>query len=138
MKRATQRTLPLDKATRDSLADYCKMRWPHHTAKLAAREWNLTVDQARGVVDAKSSLNTYDQIKKAGGWPVILAVEAAVVGHGLDQFLARIGASHEHNAERLAALIGGGRAVPAAGLPDPPRVDLGQGDGREPVRRRVG
>lgn len=130
-KRFSQCILKLDKATRDALADYCRHRWPHHTAKLAAREWDLTVDEARGVVAAKSSLNTYDKIKKAGGWPVILAVEAAVVGHGLDQFLARMGANNEAHRQQLAALVGDLGFGGPSRRPDPD--DLA---GREDDRRR--
>lgn len=119
IKRAAQRTLPLDKATRDSLADYCRDRWPTHTAKLAARTWDLSVDEARGVVVGRSSFTTYDKIKKAGGWPVILSVEAAVVGHGVDQYLARLGASHDTHGQRLAALLGDRRPGDPARRPDP-------------------
>lgn len=119
IKRAAQRTLPLDKATRDSLADYCRDRWPTHTAKHAARTWDLSVDEARGVVAGRSSFTTYDKIKKAGGWPVILSVEAAVVGHGVDQYLARLGASHHENERRFAALVWDTLPGPSAGLPDP-------------------
>lgn len=134
----SQRTLRLDKGTRDALADYCRHRWPHHTAKMAAREWDLTVDEARGVVAARSSLTTYDKIKKAGGWPVILWVEAAVVGHGIDQFLARTGASNEENGEHLAALVGdlwpGGRSR----LPHPDHRADALGDRSRPLSRKVG
>ena len=131
-ERFSQRNLGLDKGTRDSLADYCRHRFPHHTAKLAARAWGLSVDEARGVVAGRTSLTTYDKIKKAGGWPVILWVEAAVVGHGVDQFLARTGASHAENDERFAALVGNPWAGRRAGPPDPDDVAV-QG----PDRRRA-
>lgn len=138
IKRAAQRSLPLDKGTRDALADYCRYRWPAHTAKMAARAWNLSVDEARGVVAGRTSLTTYDKIKKAGGWPVILWVEAAVVGHGIDQFLARTGASNEENGEHLAALVGdlwpGGRSR----LPHPDHRADALGDRPRAERRSVG
>jgi hypothetical protein len=124
IKRDRQHMPALDKATRDALADYCRDRFPAHTAKMVAREWDLSVDEARGVVAGRSSFATYDKVKKAGGWPVILAVEAAVVGHGIDQFLERTGASHDRHAERLAALLGGGGPVPPSRSPDPARLDL--------------
>lgn len=104
-KWANQHNCALDKSTRDALADYARRRWPHHTAKMAAREWDLTVDEARGLVAYRATFNIYDKVKKIGGWPVILAVEAAVVGHGVEHFLARTGASNESHREQLAALV---------------------------------
>jgi hypothetical protein len=137
-KWAVQRKLGLDKGTRDALADYCRERWPHHTAKMAAREWDLTVDEARGVRDGRSSLTTYDKIKKAGGWPVIFAVEAMVIGQGADQFLATLRASHHAHDPRVAALVGDLWPWPDRRPPDPDSVDHPQAEWREPDRRRMG
>jgi hypothetical protein len=117
-KRGGQRSLALDKNTRDALADYCRERWPHHTAKMAAREWGLSVDEARGVLAARTSLTTYDKIKKAGGWSVILGVEAKVIGHGIDQYLADARKSHDDQASRLGALVGGLWPLAADRRPD--------------------
>jgi hypothetical protein len=118
-KVANSHTNTLDKCTRTALATYLRQRFPFHTAKMAAREFDLTLDEAKAVAAERATFNTYDKIKKAGGWPVSLAVEASVVGHGLDDFLERLGASHDENGKRLAALWPGDRAVsahpPAAG-----------------------
>lgn len=111
-KRPRQRTLDLDKGSRDAMADYWRMRWPTNTAKLGAREFGLTVDQGRSVVAGKASLTTLDQIEKAGGWPVIFAVKALVIGQGADQFIIGLRASHDQHGEHLAAVIGGLWTVP--------------------------
>lgn len=137
-KRESQRNLGLDKGTRDALRDYCCHRWPHHTAKLAAREWSLSVDEARGVVAARSSLTTYDKIKKAGGWPVIFAVEAMVIGQGADQFLLELRASHHAQEPRVAALVGNLWPRGPDRHPDPPDVAGAQGDRRRTEDRRMG
>jgi hypothetical protein len=133
-----QRKLKLDKGTRDALADYCRDRWPHHTAKMAAREFGLSVDEARGVVDARTSFRTYDKIKKAGGWPVIFAVEAAVIGQGVDQFLSELRASHHAHEPRVAALAGDLWTSSPPRRPDPSDLAESQGDWRGADRRRVG
>lgn len=132
-----QRTLGLDRGTRDALADYCRHRFPHHTAKLVAREWDLSVDEARGVVAARSSLTTYDKIKKAGGWPVIFAVEAMVIGQGADQFLIELRASHNASDPRIAALGVDLWPVPDRRRSDPDRLDAAPPDRRESRRSRV-
>lgn len=134
-KWANQHNCALDKSTRDALADYARRRWPHHTAKLAAREWDLTVDEARGLVAGRATFNIYDKVKKAGGWPVILAVEAAVVGHGVDQFLARIGASNESHREQLAALVGDPGPGGPPRRPYPVHLDRREDDRRQSVAR---
>lgn len=102
-----QHVLPLDRATKDALADYCRTRWPHHTAKLAAREWDLTVDEARGVIAARASQATIDRIWKhpRGGWPVIIPVLARVVGHGVETFIQAERATHAELARGNGALL---------------------------------
>jgi hypothetical protein len=113
---ARQRSLALDKGSRDAMADYWRMRWPSNTAKHGAREFGLTLDQARSVVACRASLTTLDQIEKAGGWAVIFAVKALVVGQGADQFIIEMRKAHEEHGSRLAALFGdpGAGAGPAA------------------------
>jgi hypothetical protein len=59
-----QRTLGLDKSFRDAVRDYCKRRWPYHTAKNAAREFKLTVDQGRSVANGTASMTTVEQCIK--------------------------------------------------------------------------
>jgi hypothetical protein len=137
-KLESQRKLALDKGTRDALGDYCRERWPHHTAKHLAREWDLSADEARGVVLCRTSLTTYDKIKKAGGWPVIFGVEAKVIGQGIDQFLAEIRGLHDQQATRLGALTHDLWAVRGAGSDDAGRVADAPAERREFDRRRAG
>lgn len=133
-----QRKLALDTGTRDAMADYWRLRWPSNTAKLGAREFGLTLDQGRSVVAGKASLTTIDQIEKAGGWPVIFAVKALVIGQGADQFLSELKATHHDQAERLAALTGDHWPLRPSGTDAADRVGERVADRRESVRRRVG
>lgn len=104
-KSESQRNLKLDKGSKDAMADYWRHRWPSNTAKYGAREFGLTLDQARSVVAGRASLSTLDQIEKAGGWPVIFAVKAMVLGKGADQFLIETRNAHEENGRRLSTLV---------------------------------
>lgn len=76
--------------TRESLSTYCRVRWPHATAKWAAHEWDLSLDEARGIVAARASQATIDKILEhgRGGWPVALSVLAGVIGHGVGSYFA--------------------------------------------------
>lgn len=136
-KRERERSLALDKGSRDAMADYWRMRWPTNTAKLGARVFGLTVDQGRSVVAGKASLTTLDQIEKAGGWPVIFAVKALVVGHGADQFIIGLRAAHDQHGEHLAAVFGDLWSLPAdrslSGSDDP--SSLAERRGIVPDRR---
>lgn len=109
-ERAGQRTLGLDKATRDALAAYCRLQWPQHTAKSAARAWGLTLDEGRGLVAGRASQATVDKIWKHpdGGWSVALPVIGAVIGQPVHSFFrqqirdAAKAAEHAEQHERLA------------------------------------
>lgn len=107
-KRARQHSLSLDKATRDALADLCRFRWPTGTAKLAAAEWGLSLDEARGVVAGRASQTTIDKIfkHKNGGWSVILPVMGEVAGQSFDQYLIEKRRAHEEQARRIDTLVG--------------------------------
>jgi hypothetical protein len=137
-KGASQPKLALDKGSRDAMADYFRLRWPSNTAKHAAREFGLTVDQAQSVVKGRASITTLDQIEKAGGWPVIFAVKALVIGQGADQYLAGLRASHENRAERLGALLSDWRALPADPRSDPDSLGDDVGERRRTFSRRMG
>lgn len=117
-KRESQPKLSLDKNTRDALADYCRERWPSGTAKQAARAFDLSTDEARGVVKGRTSLTTYDKIKKTGGWSVVLSVESQVIGQGIDQFLLEQRASYEIDRKRVASLYRSWVDLASSG-PDP-------------------
>ncbi|MFN3858146.1 MAG: hypothetical protein ACK4RV_10370 [Caulobacter sp.] len=81
--------LSLSRQTKDALAAYCQRRWPTGRRKAIAREWDLSDDQARSVVEAKPSGTTIDQIWKhpRGGWRVLLPVMGAVIGKPLHEHL---------------------------------------------------
>lgn len=97
----------LDKATRDALALYVRGRWPFHTAKMASREWDLSLDEARGLVAARTSLSTMDRIwkHKNGGWSVLLPVMGAVIGESLDQHIQKQREDHAQQDRRRDALL---------------------------------
>ena len=105
-KRDNQLTFGLDRATRDALATYFKLRWPSNTAKLAAREFDLSLDEARGVVACRTSIATLDRIwkHKNGGWSVLLPVMGAVIGETAEKFIEKQRRSHLENANRLRGL----------------------------------
>lgn len=105
--------LELDRATRDALAAFTVRRWSVNRRKEIQREWDLSPDEARGVMEATASASTIDKIWKhpRGGWSVALPVLGAVIGQGVGDFFAaeRARALHEaeqirRDAERLAAL----------------------------------
>lgn len=133
-----QRKLQLDKDVRDALADYARTRWPNGTAKAFAREFNLTVDEGRAVVSARTSLALFVRILKAGGWGPALQYLAPVIGEGVDQHLTRERQHHADQAARLGALANDlwpSAPVPADRADCVAAEDAG---GLEPGRRRVG
>lgn len=99
-------SLGLDRATRDALATYVRLRWAQHTAKHVAAEWDLTLDEAKGLVAGRTSLATLDRIfkHKRGGWAVILPVMGAVVGQTIEQFTASQIEEIRHERAELEAL----------------------------------
>lgn len=98
--------LSLDRATRDALATYARLRFPTGTAKHVAAEWGLTLDEARGLILGRTSLATLDRIWKhpKGGWSVLIPVMGAVVGETVDVFIEKERERHEQQAARLGAL----------------------------------
>lgn len=137
--RADEPLLGLDRPTREALAVYCRRRWSANLRKAIEREWDLSPDEARGVMEATASGTTVDKIWKhpRGGWAVALPVLGAVIGHGVGSFFAAEAARAKDEAERrqqeaqeLAAIE---RAAHAAvvrlvtGSPDDQRPDLASG-----------
>lgn len=133
-----QRKLRLDKGTKDALADYCRRRWPHHTAKYAAKEWDLSVDEGRGVVAGRASQTTIDRIYKAGGLHLALLILEAVTGESIARVLHDIREVHNDHQQRIGALGGEAWPLPPPGPAHTYREDPEPTDGQEPVRRRVG
>lgn len=103
-ERENQRKLSLDKGFRDSVADYLGRLYPSNTAKLTARRFDLTLDQARGAVAGKASIATIERIIKTGGWSVAVAILADVIGHSITRYFINLRASHDKNDEHFAAL----------------------------------
>jgi hypothetical protein len=100
--------LGLDRPTRDALKVYAERRWPTNRRKAIEREWGLTPDQARAVMEGTPSATTVDQIWKhpRGGWAVALPVLGAVIGHGVGEYFAleaRKAADESERAQRAAA-----------------------------------
>lgn len=105
--------LPLDRATTDALAEFVRLQWPTHTRKNVEREYSLTTQEAKTVVEGNPSKATLDRIwkHKNGGWRVLLPVMGAVVGQTADAFiieerkrLARERDEYQAQSARMAAL----------------------------------
>lgn len=96
-------TLHLDRGTRDALAAYTARQWPSNRRKEIQREWDLTADEARGIMEATPSASTIDKVWKhpRGGWAVALPVLGAVIGHGVGEFFAAERARALNEAERI-------------------------------------
>lgn len=88
---AAQRPLlGLDLYSKEALANYARIKWPTNTAKFVAKEWGLSLDEAKGLIAARSSQQTIDKVLKHrnGGWRVAIPLLSAVIGRDLDGFLA--------------------------------------------------
>lgn len=126
--------LGLDMWSRDALANYARVRWPTNTAKQVAREWDLSLDEAKGVISSRTSQTTIDKILKHrnGGWRVAIPILGAVIGRDLDGFLAeeqgrlsRERQQYEATEQQVAEMAGHVRAL----------FGLGAGRHGEPVDR---
>lgn len=136
--------------TKDALSKYCELRWPRGRRKAVEAEWDLTPDQARAVCEATASATTIDAIWKhpRGAWAVALPVMAAVIGHGVDEFLIAERRKHVETAQRHRALVRDLRAMAPdhrdagaelgarrSGEPRAFRRELGEGNREKPSRR---
>lgn len=137
-KREFQRKLGLDKGFADALRDYAVRRWPAGTAKLAAREWDLSVDEGRALVAGKASKTTVEKCVKRAGLLVGILLLEEVTGERLADFYREKRSEHAEHAQRLAALVGDRGAMAAHGRADPADDDLHLADREDPVRRRMG
>ena len=124
-------SLGLDRATRDGLAAYAKLRWPSGTVKAVARAWDLSLDEAKGLVAGRASAATIDKIWKHadGGWAVVFPVLGAVIGHDAEAFIQSERKRHAEAARRHRALV---RDLRALARPlDPRSRELGADAGRQ-------
>lgn len=80
--------LGLDRATREALVIYCARRWHAGRRKAVEREWGLSPDEARGIIEGTASWTTVDKVWKKGGWAVVLPILGAVIGHGVGEYFA--------------------------------------------------
>jgi hypothetical protein len=103
--------LPLLRQSRDALARYSEARWPVGRRKAVEREWNLSPDEARGVIEATASAATIDKVWKAGGWAVALPVLSSVIGESVEDFLTTERRKQLEVAQRTGALVRHLRAV---------------------------
>jgi len=117
---------------KDGLAAYARRRWQTHTVKSIEREWDLSTDEAKNLLQGRTSLRTIEKIlsHKNGGWSLALPILGGVIGHGLTDFIASERSRLDHEAEqrrlqaaelgRAAALLhavdGGPRDHPVAGM----------------------
>jgi hypothetical protein len=91
--------------SRDALANYCEARWPVGRRKAVEREWGLSPDEARGVIEATASAATIDKVWKAGGWAVALPVLSSVIGCSLENFMQTERRKQLEVAHRTGALV---------------------------------
>ena len=97
--------------SRDALANYCTGRWPVGRRKAVEREWGLSPDEARGVIEATASAATIDKVWRAGGWAVALPVLSAVIGESLEDFMQTERRKQLETASATGALVRHLRAV---------------------------
>jgi hypothetical protein len=112
--------------SRDALANYCTGRWPVGRRKAVEREWGLSADEARGVIEATASAATIDKVWKAGGWAVALPVLSSVIGCSLENFMQTERRKQLEVAHRTGALVRHLRSVSG------PRSDRRAAGGVEP------
>lgn len=137
-EREFQPELRLDKCFGVALRDYCKRRWPHHTAKYAAREFDLSLEEGRGLAKASPSKRTIEKVFKRGGLAVALPIIEEVTGESLSGFLRALGRQHEKNDQRVRALLGDIRALHPLDRGFGGGVDVAEDNRRDARRRRVG
>ena len=117
--------------SRDALANYCEARWPVGRRKAVEREWGLSPDEARGVIEATASAATIDKVWKAGGWAVALPVLSSVIGCSLETHIQQERRKQLETAQRAGALVRHLRTVSG------PRSDRRLAGGVEPPGQGV-
>ena len=128
-KSGSQGKLKLDKGLSDALRDYARERWPVGTAKLCAREWDLTVTEGRGIVEGTASKTTVEKCIKRAGLLFGIRLLEEVTGECLADIFREIRGNYDSDTQRVGALVGDLLAIPAsrgphavhASLPDPDR-----------------
>jgi hypothetical protein len=137
--------MPLDVELDTAFALYCEKRWPVGRRKAVEREWGLSVDEARAVVEAKASKRIISKILKhpRGGWAVVLPVLGAVIGEPIDAFFrdqmkqAAREARQAHEHEQLAQAAYRRLESPAAAPSEDRRTWSAPGEMGAATPRRV-
>lgn len=137
---AQRQPLPLDRRLKDAIAEYFRARWPQGTAKMVAREFDLTLDAGKSVVCGKCSWESWDAIifHKRGGWHVVFPVYGIALEQTAEQFIIAERKSHEERARRLGALLGDWGPMASARPDTAPDLDDGQGERPRSFSSRVG
>lgn len=140
--------LQLDRATRDALAVWAEQTYPAQGRRKAiARQFDLSLDEARALIEGKASAAVLDKIWKHpnGGWRVALPVLGAVIGQSADAFilnekkrLADERRSFEAEEARLVEVARDLRTYGPVGLVRPDRVAAREERRRPERRRRLG
>lgn len=130
--------LGLDRTMADAMAVWCEQTFPvQGRRKAVANHFDISLDAARTLIEARPSRTLLDQIFKHrnGGWRVILPVMGAVVGQTADAFiiaeqqrLANERREYEEREARLGQMARDLRTV----------VPLALGGGDELPSRRAG
>lgn len=133
---SNQRRLRLDKGMSDALSDYARRLWPMGTAKAAAREWVLNVDEARNMVAGRASKSTIEKIFKRGGLAVALPIIEEVAGQTVAQLIREMEDEHEAQGRQIAE-VGRSLRVLAGNRSFDPPGDAGEhGLGSQPASGR--
>jgi hypothetical protein len=129
-----QESCPVSGGLREAFADVARRRCGGDVGTLGRvmREWGLTADQAKGLIEGKTSIRTMEMVlqHKNGGWRVGVTVLAIVTGKRLADYFTSERNRLDHEAEqrriqaaelgRAAALLhavdGGDLRHPVAGM----------------------
>lgn len=136
--REKQRKFAFDKGLKDAVGDYLRRRFPSNTAKMSAKAFSLSVDQARAAVGNNPSLATIERIFKKGGWPAVVSIMADVLGTSITQYLIELREIHEQHAKRFGAVVTDLWPVHRPRASDPDILGDEASDGLDTERRRMG
>lgn len=134
---------PQQYGLREAFADVMRRRYRNevNVQGLVVRDFGLSVDAAKGLLQGKTSIRTMEDVlqHKNGGWKVGLAVLSRVINHKIADYFASEKQRLNHEAEqrrRQAAMLEEAESFLHA-------ADVGafaprRGSGLDPVARRVG
>lgn len=106
-----QESHPTSGGLREAFAEIARRRCGGDIGTLGRvmREWGLSADQARGLIEGKTSIRTMEMVlqHKNGGWRVGVSVLAIVTGRRLTDYFAseRHRLNHEVEQRRRQAVL---------------------------------